>query len=170
MDESLTAHQSQSETRKTHFFLMVLLLGSAFLSTALVQQGWWRASVAVLGIGSFLKILLSLRSNAKGNALIIAGTILGASLPILNLLGSGALLAVECFVLAALCRTERLKLSWAFPWLLVLFVSWIADLYWTFDKDFALLLVTSPEVLREALQSIRQSLPPALGSLLIFSR
>ena len=149
---------------------MPLLLFGALLSVVLLQQAWWRVLVAVLGMGSFSLVVVYARSHSAERALVASGLLLGGGLPILNVFGGGALLAFECFILAALALSRPVNLVWALPWLGIVFVSFLADLFWTFDLKLLAALASSSSSIFETIQAARLSAPVSVTSLLALCR
>ncbi len=170
MASDLSVSGERSKNCCGKFVLVTLLLLGAIFSTALLQQGWWRLFVAVLGLSSFSVVLLSARFKSDERSLVLSGLLLGASLPLLNIFGSGALLALECVILAALAISRPLSYAWALPWLGIIAVSFCADLYWSFDTTLLASLTRSPSSIFEALQAARLSPPVFVITFLTFCR
>jgi O-antigen ligase len=170
----VNSYQSISDNHITdnqykYIFIPILFCG-ALISTLLLESLWWRLIIAIFGSASFALVVFSARRCSDQDVLFKSGALLGAALPIINMYGSGALLAVECLILAALLSSYSLRCAWAFPWLAVLGISLLADIYWTFDATLFVPLETAPRNIAEALQAARQSPPAFVTSLLILCR
>jgi O-antigen ligase len=166
----LSISDNQTSDKNYKYIFIPILFCGALISTLQIESLWWRLIIAILGIASSALVVFAARRRSDKEALLISGALLGATLPIINLYGSGALLAVECFILAALVYSYPLRCEWAISWLAVLGASLIADIYWTFDITLFVPLQATPGNIAEALQAARQSPPAFVTSLLILCR
>lgn len=113
--------------------LSVVLAIGAFLSALTVLRWSGFVVLALFAAASLLSRWFVKRGRGKvhAHALVIPSLLLGLSIPLINVFGSGTLLSIALLYAALTVLIVELSLAWALPWICILFFSAGAEIFWS---------------------------------------